>query len=474
MTGKRMSEIVRIRPQDGPQWRFIDSRADITVYGGGAGGGKSWGLLLEPLKHIHNPRFDGCLFRRTQVDIKKQGSLWPTSMELYPLLRGRPSSQALLWRFPSNSTIAMGGIENEMDRFDYQSAQFCYLGFDELTHFSEQTFWYMMSRNRSMSGIRPYIRAACNPDPDSWVKHFIQWWIDSRSTLKDGKPNPNFGLPMPGRDGVLRWFVRRGDRIEWAFTKQELEEKYGKYDPKTYTGVLPKSVTFIRATVYDNPALLGKDPGYLGNLQNLPAYERAQLLEGNWEVRAQAGDLFPRYKIQVVDEAPIPYQKRARGWDRAASTKRPGTDPDATANVLISQGPDGLWYVEFAEEMWQAPYEVNTAMKGYATQDGYETAITYNQDPGSAGVYEAQDTAKDLAGYIVQFEVATGDKATRAKPFSNQWRAGNVRLVRGAWNEQYLRVMGNFYPGSKEHDDLVDASSRAFKTLTEGIDVYVS
>jgi phage terminase large subunit-like protein len=469
-----MNERLVIRPQDGPQFNFINSRADITIYGGGAGGGKSYALLLEPLKHKDNPRFDGCIFRRTTVDIKKQGSLWPTSSDLYPMFGARGSSQSLLWRFPSNATIAMGGIEHDKDRFDYQSAQFAYLGFDEVTHFSEQTFWYMMSRNRSMSGIRPYIRAACNPDPDSWVKTFIQWWIDSRPVLRDGKPNPRFGFPFPGRDGVIRWFVRRADRIEWAFTREELEAKYGKWDPIKFTGVIPKSVTFIKATVFDNPALLGKNPDYLANLQNLPAYERAQLLDGNWEVRAQAGDLFPRSKIQVVDEPPRPFSKRARGWDRAASVKKPGTDPDATANVLISQGPDGLWYVEWAEEMWEAPYEVNGAMKACATQDGYDTIITFNQDPGSAGVYEAQDTAKELAGYMVQYEVVRGDKVTQAKPFSNQWRAGNVRLVRGAWNEQYLRVMGNFYPGSPSHDDLVDASSRAFKTLTEGIDVYVA
>lgn len=467
-------QATKIRPQAGPQWKFINSLADIVVYGGGAGGGKSYALLLEPLKHIHNPRFDGTIFRRTTVDIKKQGSLWPVSSNLYPMFGARGSAQSLLWKFPSNASIGMGGIEHDKDRFGYQSAQFCYIGFDELTHFTEQTFWFMMSRNRSMSGIRPYIRTACNPDPDSWVKVFIQWWIDSRSTFPGGKPNPGFGFPIPGRDGVIRWFARRGDRIEWAFSKQELEEKYGKWEPRTGKGVLPKSVTFIKATVFDNPALLDKDPGYLANLQNLPAYERAQLLEGNWEVRAQAGDLFPRNKIEIVDEPPVPFQKRARGWDRAASTKKPGTDPDATASVLLSQGPDGIWYVESAEESWQPPFEVTASMKAYATQDGYETVITYNQDPGSAGVYEAQETAKELAGYMVQFEVATGPKIARAKPFSNQWRAGNVRLVRGSWNEQYLRVMGNFYPDSPSHDDLVDASSRAFETLTKGIDVYVS
>lgn len=464
---------MKIRPQAGPQTKFLASPADIVIYGGGAGGGKSYALLLEPLRYKDNPKFDGCLFRRTTVDIKKQGSLWATSQLIYPSFGGRGSSQSLYWRFPSNASIAMGGIEHDSDRFAYQSAQFAYLGFDELTHFSEQTFWFMTSRNRSMSGVRPYIRAACNPDPDSWVKTFIQWWIDNRPVI-DNKPNPQFGYPIPSRDGLLRWFVRRNDRFHWAFTKRELEEKFGAYDPITRTGVLPKSVTFIKATVFDNPALLDANPDYLATLEALPSYERAQLLLGNWEVRPVAGDFFPRSTVQIVDSAPANFIRRARYWDRAASEKKPGTDPDATACVLMSRGPDGLFYVEHMDEMFKAPYAVTEAMKAYATQDGPLTEVSYLQDPGSAGVYEAQETAKELAGSIVTYATATGDKATRAKPLSKQWVAKNVRIVRGAWNDRYLSAMSNFFPGSKAHDDIIDASSGAFERLTTGIDVYVA
>ncbi len=443
------------------------------IYGGGAGGGKSYALLLEPLRYKDNPRFDGCLFRRTTVDIKKQGSLWATSQQIYPQFGGRGSAQSLYWRFPSNASIAMGGIEHDADRFGYMSAQFAYLGFDELTHFSEQTFWFMTSRNRSMSGVRPYIRAACNPDPDSWVKTFIQWWLDNRPTI-DNKPNPRFGYPIPSRDGLLRWFVRREDRLYWAFTKRELEEKFGKYDPITHTGCLPKSVTFIKATVFDNPALLDTNPDYLATLEALPSYERAQLLLGNWEVRPVAGDFFPRSKIEIVDAPPADFIRRCRYWDRAASVKKPGTDPDATACVLMSRGPDGIFYVEDMEEMWEPPFAVTASMKAYATQDGNNTEVSYLQDPGSAGVYEAQETAKELAGHLVTYATTTGDKATRAKPFSKQWCAKNVRLVRGKWNDRYLSAMSNFYPGSKDHDDIIDASSGAFERLTTGIDVYLA
>lgn len=460
-------EPLRIRPQPGPQWDFINSRADIAIYGGAAGGGKSYALLLEPLKHVHNPRFGGVLFRRTSVEIRHEGSLWDTSETIYPLLGGRGSSQSLTWRFPSTATVSMNGMEHDKDRFSWQSAQIPYLAFDEMTHFSEQVFWYMLSRNRSTSGVRPYIRGACNPDPDSWVKKFIQWFIDNKPTLRDGTPNPNYGLPIKGRCGVLRWFVRISDQLHWGFSPEELKAKFGDH-------VMPKSVTFIPAKVHDNKALLEKNPEYLANLMALPAYEQAQLLGGNWEARPTAGDYFPRQKIEIVDEAPRNFVRRVWYWDRAASRLLPNTDPDATVGVLMSKGPDGLFYVEQVVKMYAAPFEVSEAMFNMAKQSGHETEIAWLQDPGSAGVYESQETAKMFAGWLYHYNTTTGSKAVRAKPFSKAWRAGNVKLVRGPWNEEYLKIMANFYDGSTTHDDEVDASSGAFERLTAGIDIYVA
>nr|WP_234841454.1 terminase family protein [Sinorhizobium meliloti] len=76
-----------------------------------------------------------------------------------------------------------------------------------MTHFSAKQFWYMVSRNRSMSGVRPYTRATCNPDADSWVAELIRWWIDQDT-----------GLPIPERAGVLRWFVRSDSPQTWRIT----------------------------------------------------------------------------------------------------------------------------------------------------------------------------------------------------------------------------------------------------------------
>src|SRR5690554_534113 len=72
-------------PQAGPQEQFLKSKADIAIYGGAAGGGKTWALLLEPLSHIANPGFGGVIFRRTTVQVRNEGGLWDESARMYPL-----------------------------------------------------------------------------------------------------------------------------------------------------------------------------------------------------------------------------------------------------------------------------------------------------------------------------------------------------------------------------------------------------
>jgi hypothetical protein len=146
----------------------------LPFYGGGAGGGKSWALLYEPLRHIHNADFGGLIFRRTYPQIMQEGGLWDESCDLYNLLSAKSNQTDMRWRFPSGASISFGHLQHEKDRYDYQGAQVAYIGFDELTHFSEKVFWYMLSRNRTTCGVRPYIRATCNPDCDSWVRKFFR------------------------------------------------------------------------------------------------------------------------------------------------------------------------------------------------------------------------------------------------------------------------------------------------------------
>ena len=440
------AEKTELRPQRGKQEEFLRSSADIAIFGGSAGGGKSFALLLEQLYDKDNAGFRSVIFRRTVPMLRQPGGLVDTSEAVFPLLGARLNQSTLEWGFPSGATVKLAGMELESDRFNWQGAQIALICFDELQEFAENQFWFLVSRNRSMSGAKCRIRATCNPDSDSWLRVFLQWWIDDAS-----------GLPVKERSGSLRWFVRLGDELHWGDTKQELVAQFG-------ADTEPKSVTFIPANVRDNRILLEKDPAYLSNLKALPLVERARLLDGNWNIRPAAGNFFRRSWFgEPLEAAPTDIITRCRFWDRAATEKRTGNDPDASCGVLLGKDSRGVYYVLDVVKLFATPRAVETEMLRCAKMDGKQTTIGYAQDPGSAGVQEAQSTARFLDGFNVRFHPATGSKETRAKPISAQCEGGNVKILGALLNDEFLRELENFPIGG--HDDAVDALSGAHSML---------
>ncbi|MEZ5781169.1 MAG: terminase family protein [Rhizobiaceae bacterium] len=288
---------MEFRPQPGPQEQFLSSSADIVIYGGAAGGGKTYGLLMEPMRHMDNGKFGAVLFRRETPQITNEGGLWDTSFNLYPHVGATPKEQPYQWTFPAGATVTMTHLQHEKDVYNWQGAQIPLLMFDELTHFTRKQFFYMLTRNRSTCGVHPYVRATCNPDPDSFLvdwpgrekgegQGLIDWWIGDD------------GYPIPERSGVIRFFIVVSDTLRWADTPEELKEKYGRH-------VRPKSITFIASSIYDNKILLEADPGYLANLEAQSMEEQMRLLHGNWKFRAEGG-LVKRDQIQHLGSKPRP------------------------------------------------------------------------------------------------------------------------------------------------------------------------
>jgi len=173
-----------LKPLPGPQKDFFETTADIAIYGGAAGGGKTWALEVEPLRHVQLVQgFGGVIFRRTSNQIRNEGGMWDESFSIYPSCGATPFETTLEWIFPPfENRIRFAHMEHEKNRFDWQGAQIPYIGWDELTHFTEEMFFYMLSRNRSTCGVKPYIRATTNPDADSWVAEFIEWWTPTGRT----------------------------------------------------------------------------------------------------------------------------------------------------------------------------------------------------------------------------------------------------------------------------------------------------
>jgi predicted phage terminase large subunit-like protein len=432
-----------IRPQPGPQERFLSCPADIAIYGGSAGGGKSWALLLEPLRHVTQRRdFFAVCFRRNTTQVRNPGGLWDQSGKLYPLSSGRPVSHVLEWKWPQGGRIKFAHLEHESSVYDWQGAEIPLILFDELTHFTKSQFFYMLSRNRSMSGIRPYIRASTNPDADSWVAEFIAWWIDQRT-----------GLPIQQRSGVIRWFVRVNDATVWGDSVEALRAEHGQ-------DLEPKSVTFIAAKLTDNLALMASDPGYRSNLMAQNAVERARLLDGNWKIRPASGLYFRRDWCRIVDAAPADLEV-VRGWDLAATEKTDNNDPDSTAGVKLGRSRStGRFTILHRLSMRAGPHRVEQALINTAASDGRSVTIRLPQDPGQAGKSQAQDLVSKLAGYNVRTQRPTGDKIVRFSPFSAQCEAGNVDVLRGPWNDELFDALEAFPDAA--HDDDVDACSEAF------------
>lgn len=438
-------------PQPGPQTEFLSTSADIAIYGGAAGGGKSWALLAEPIRHVKNPGFGAVIFRRTTTQIRNEGGLWDESMDMYAPLGARPREMTLEWKFPSGASISMAHLEHEKNVLNYQGSQIALELFDELTHFSESQFFYMLSRNRSKCGVRPYVRATTNPDADSWVAKFIAWWI-----------NQDTGLPIPERSGVLRWFVRIGEQIIWADNPEELSKHTMPDEQGNMVPIPPKSVTFIPSKLTDNKVLMAADPGYMANLMALPLVERERLLGGNWKIRPSAGLYFRRDWVTMVDIAPADLVK-IRAWDLAATPLDGTNDPDGTASVKMGTTLDGKIFVLNATLDHLGPSGVENRVKACAESDGYDTTIDLAQDPGQAGKSQIQSYLKLLKGYEVRSSTETGDKITRFSPFSAQAEAGNIYVLRGPWNDMWFNYLEGFPEMS--HDDPVDATSRAYNGL---------
>jgi predicted phage terminase large subunit-like protein len=423
-------------PHPGPQTSFLNSKAKITGFGGGAGGGKTFASLLVAAKDVGTKGYNALVLRRERTQVTQQGGIWSASTNVYANIA--QSNQTMLrWNWKTGGTVAFSGLEHENDKYKYQGAELTRLIFDEGTHFSSTQFWYLFSRLRTTSGLGPQAYLTMNPDPDSWLAEFFAWWIDED------------GYAIPERDGVLRWVVRDGNNFIWFDSQKQAQESYPDREENEYV-----SVTFIRSKLEDNPSLAGT--GYRGNLMMQDAVEQARLLDGNWKVRAANGDYFPIQFNNVIDNPPSDIVRKVRSWDFG------GTN-DWTVGVLLGltshQKLIVLDVIRWKKSVNPA-MDNDTLLESTARDDGKSVMITIPQDPGEAGKTLAATRVANLIGFDVEIIRPTGEKTTRATSFSRQWKAGNVSVVRNSNTRAYLDVMNGFGPDSTRDDD-VDCSSDA-------------
>lgn len=435
---------VVIAPQPGPQTMYLASKADITIYGGAAGGGKTRGTLMFPLKHIVRSPAKGfrmVIFRRTYNLIMQAGSIWDESFQIYPYVGGvSTESPTPTWRWNTHDIeITFSHMQyHPKDTYAKKGMQAELIAFEELTEFEKAQFFYMASRNRSRCGVKPQMIATTNPEYDSWVREFLSPWID-----------PDY--PDRAESGEIRYFVRGDDDVVRWLAKGE-----------THPDAI--SCTFIAASLDDNPALKANDPSYERRLNALPLVERLKLKYGDWFARKVAGKVFKKHWFKVIPVAPTNIKKWIRYWDLAATederTEQKNAEkggPDYTASVLIGRTDDNHFVVLHA--MWErlSPLQVDEAVKNTAAQDGKKVSIRIEQEPGGAGKRDVDHFRRRVVpAYDFRGIPSLGDKLERSRIPSSHVEMGNVSIVEADWNEGFLNFMEAF-PSPKVHDDVPDA-----------------
>lgn len=443
-----------IKPNPGPQEQFVYSDADITIYGGAAGGGKSWGLMLRATRYLHVPGFAAVIFRRKTSEIRQTGGLLTTSMEVFPLLKGSYRENTMEWRFPAGSYAKLSHMEHPSNRLDWSGSQIPEIGFDELQSFEEEQFWFLISRNRSTCGVRPHVMATCNPDPDSFVAKLIAWWIDQDT-----------GYAIPERSGVKRWFLRDHEgNILWGNSREDLAPHMEEFKRD------PISLVFISSKLSDNPPLEKSDPKYRSMLQAMPLIDRQRLLDGNWKVRPAAGAFWNRgmFEDRIVEKAPEGSGFDIRGWDKAASLEM---NRDRTASVKIRRGlADGNIYVLDATAFRATAADREDRIKDIAVMDGKQTKVFIEQEPGSGGKESAEATINNLSGIAsVTARYSTGHKTARWRGIISQCERGKVFLVRGPWNKEFVDELHNADGSNNVHDDFASAFEIAYYGLLNNL-----
>lgn len=218
----------------------------------------------------------------------------------------------------------------------------------------------------------------------------------------------------------------------------------GFEDPRKEEGELLFPERFPPEVVERDKKVMGS-MAVAGQFQQRPAPRKGAFFE--WE------------NLEIVDALPAKVVGRVRYWDKA------GTDGGGawTAGVKMCKGADGLYYVEDVQRAQVSAAKREKMIKQTAELDGVAVKVWIEQEPGSGGKESAESTVKNLSGFIIKSERASGDKAVRAEPYAVQVEAGNVKILRGAWNQSFIDEHKTFPVG--KYKDQIDASSGAFNKL---------
>ena len=442
------------------------------------GGGKSYCGLLRHLRWVHDKNYRGFIIRRNSTTLMKSGGLFDEAKQLYRAFEPKVQIKIkeMKFIFPSGAEIAMSHLETDEDAEKLRGLQLSGIMIDEATQISEDHTLVALSRLRSKAKMVPNLFLTCNPSPDSFLRKWIDWWIIPKGEENAGRANPE-------RDGKVRWFLRQDSEMVWADTKEELINLYGNRDAN---GVLfpegddnqlcrPLSLQFISATIYDNPPLIKANPNYLAMLQGLKRVKKERDLWGNWDVREEAAGY---WKSEWLGEPVNPFEldivSYCRAWDIAGTIPCEALpNPDWTAGVLMGKTKGGLFIILDVVRFRARFGEVMNKIVEVAKDDPEGTQIILPQEPGQAGKAAGQMMIRELAseGFGARMRPSNKSKVVRFQPFVASSEAGIIRYVQAHWNDVYFSELETFDGDRKKKDDQVDATSDAFITLAQKLQI---
>jgi predicted phage terminase large subunit-like protein len=370
---------------------------------------------MGALQYVDVPGYSALILRRTFSDLALPGAIMDRAYQWLANTDAKWNDDKKTWTFPSGATLTFGFLDQEKQKYRYQSSEFQFVGFDELTQFLEAMYLYLFSRMRRLRGARVPIRMRSASNPGN-IGHE---WV--RARFVDHKP--------------------------------EIEDKTNIIE------MMRKVRPFIPARLEDNPHLDTDE--YSSSLEEMDMIEYERLRHGDWDI-FESGDMFSAEDFIYVNEKDIPeHVKFLRAWDMAATEKpeKPtlNADPDFSASALVGYDAKAdEWYIKDARQAQKNPKGARDFVLDTAEEDTIDVPIRMEQEPGSAGKAVIDLYKREvLRDYDFKGRPSTGKKEVRAKIFSIAVGKRKVKLVKGYWNKMLVKQCVAF--PRYGHDDIVDA-----------------
>lgn len=469
---------------------YVTSQADVTLFGGAAGSGKSEIGVIDFLQYVGYQNFIGVITRRTTVQLKGAGGILTKCMRTFK--KCFRYGEDFVWKEKDNkfvfykqvirsdgkkikepvSEIYLKHFEHERNsEDDWQGVEANLYLADEGTQFTIGMLNYIMSRMRNPAcpEVEPKLKITCNPDADHAIREWVEPYLN-----EDGTPDRS-------KDGMLRYFTAFEGEFCWGDTKQEVIDKTGA-DEKDVL-----SFTFISANVYDNKVVQEVNPKYVAWLKGLTGVKKHRLLYGNWRIRESDSTVWEREWIIEEDEAPpfTAFTKICRAWDFA--DKLPSSklaSPDYTASVKMGITKNGDMYILSVTRHRLRTGDWLAHVIEIAEADGRHVDIIIPQDPGVQAKLGAQQLLlKPLnhAGFTATFKQTNQKKLERFRPFASASQNGFIHVVKNCgddywnktfstndfWYKELETFTGDRKRGEGGHDDVVDCCSDSYGYLSQ-------